>query len=228
VHEPRLAELATLAATLFTVGVTVSVGLVDRGVDAGVILVAAVVITSATSELAFQAVTDAGGSLWAGVVSGWLVASRFGVLAVALSTRLQAGRLERLAGALNALDPNVGLMIRHHDPVVARRVFWRTTAVLVGGWMSGSVVGVVVGNVLGDTSRWGFDVVFPAALLSIIGPLLRRRDGLAAATIGAAVCLILLPVTPGGLPILASAVGAVAVVAGRTIRSMSTPVEAET
>jgi hypothetical protein len=46
----------------------------------------------------------------------------------------------------------------------------------------------------------------------------RRRDGLAAAALGAVVCLILLPIAPGGVPILASVVGAVVVVlAGRMV-----------
>ncbi|MGF1598674.1 MAG: AzlC family ABC transporter permease [Acidimicrobiales bacterium] len=215
--EPGLSEFATLAFTFFAVGITVSVALVERGVDTAVIIVAAIVVYAATSELAFIAVADGGGSTAAGVLAGWLVASRFGILAVTLRARLPATGLERFAGALNALDPNVGLMIQQADPAAARRVFWRTTLTLLVGWITGSVVGVVLGNVLGDTTRWGFDVVFPAALLAIIGPLLRRRDGLAAGVIGALLCLVLLPVAPGGVPILVSALGAVAVVGRRMV-----------
>ncbi len=210
---PRLVDLATLGFTFFAVGITVSVALVERGVPTEVVLTAAVVIYSATSELAFMAVDDAGGSTAAGILSGWLVATRFGLLAVTLRGRFAAGRAEQVAAALNALDPNVGLAIQQPDGPSARRVYWQTTSALVGGWLVGSVAGVVLGNVLGDTSRWGFDVVFPAALLAIIGPLLRRREGLSAAVLGALLCVALIPIAPGGVPILATAAAAAIVVA---------------
>ncbi len=215
---PKLVDELFMAATFFALGVTVAVALVESGTSATVILVASIVVYSATSTLAFLAVDDAGGSTLAGVISGWLVASRFGILAVSLKGRLRVSRTEQVVAALQALDPNVGLMMQQPDPAVARRTYWRITAVLVGGWVGGTIAGLVAGEFLGDTRRIGFDVVFPAALLAIIAPLLRRRDGLASAIGGVALCLALFPVAPAGVPIVASALAAVAVAlsGGRT------------
>ena len=78
------------------------------------------------------------------------------------------------------------------------------------GWFTGVAVGTFLGDVLGDTSRLGLDAVFPAALLAIIGNLLRTRDGRTAGIAGGLLCLVLLPVVPAGLPIILS-VGGVAV-----------------
>lgn len=206
---PGWGDYGTLAFTYFAVGVTVSVAMIESGVSVGTTLVAALVVYSATSELAFLAVGAAGGSAVVGVLSGWLVASRFGLLAVSLGTRFGGSRPHRAAAAINSFDPNVALALQQPGPGRLREVFWKVTAALMAGWWSGSVVGVVLGNVIGDGAAWGLDAVFPAALLAIIGSALRRRDGLTAALAGGAVCLVLVPLAPAGAPILASALGSV-------------------
>ena len=209
---PGPTDYLALAFTYFAVGVTVSVAMVERGVSIPTTLGAALVIYSATSELAFLAVRDAGGSAVIGVLSGWLVASRFGLLALSLGTRYRASGWERAAAAVNSFDPNVGLAVQQPDRAELRRVFWRVTAALMIGWWVGSLVGVFLGDVIGDGRAWGLDAVFPATLMAIIGALVRRRDGLTAAFVGAGICCLLVPIAPGGLPILASALGAVVAV----------------
>jgi len=211
--QPRLADYATLALTYFAVGVTVSVAMVDAGVSIPTTLGAAFVVYSATSQLAFLAVKAAGGSTIVGVLSGWLVASRFGLLAVSLGSRYQGGVPERAAAAINSFDPNVGLAIQQHDNAALRRVFWNVTAALMIGWWTGAFLGAFVGDLIGDGRTWGLDAVFPAALVAIVGALVRRRDGLTAALAGAAICCLLIAVAPGGLPILASSLGAVVALA---------------
>ena len=68
-------------------------------------------------------------------------------------------------------------------------------------------------EVIGDADRFGLDAVFPAALLAIIGNLLRQRLPAIAATIGGGLCLVLVPVAPAGIPIIASLLGAVVALA---------------
>ena len=103
--QPLLADYATLALTYFAVGVTVSVAMIEAGVSVATTLGAALVVYSATSELAFLAVKAGGGSTIIGVLSGWLVATRFGLMAMSLGTRYQGGRAERAAAAITPLIP---------------------------------------------------------------------------------------------------------------------------
>ncbi|MEZ5219375.1 MAG: AzlC family ABC transporter permease [Ilumatobacteraceae bacterium] len=162
---------------------------------------------SATSQLAFVAVRAAEGTVVAALVSGWLVASRFGVLSITLSNRLRVRPWERAAAALTAVDPSVALAIQQPSADRVRAVYWRITAFLVVSYLSGITTGLVLGSVIGDIRVWGLDVVFPAALLSIISGMLRRRDGAATAAVAAVVCVVLIPLTPGGVPILGSLLG---------------------
>lgn len=207
---PSRSDYFTLAFAYFAVGVTVSVALLEAGTSIPRTLTSALIIYAATPQLAFLAVKAAGGSTVVGVLSGWLVASRFGILASSLGARYPQGTLERAAAAINSFDPNVALALQQERQSNVRRVFWLVTAALMVGWWLGTGVGIVLGNVLGNSDALGLDAVFPAILLAIIGSSLRQRDGLVAALAGACICLALIPISPGGVPILASALGAVA------------------
>lgn len=218
---PPWSTLFTLGFSFVAVGMTVSVALVNANTPPSIIMVAATVIFSATSELAYITVRDGGGSQLAAIASGWLVASRFGLLTTTLGTKMGGSRKGRAAAALTSVDPNVAIAVAEQTPRRVRAAFWWTTASLLVGFMIGSLIGIVVGNVVADIRTWGIDAIFPAALLAIIASSLRRRDGLSAAIIGAAVCLALTPFVPGGVPILASVVGAV--IAARAFAAPDAP-----
>ncbi len=205
-----------MAITFFSLGVTLQVLLIDSGASSTRAFIASSVIFSATSQFAYLAVRDGGGSDWAAIAAGWVVATRFGILTVALSPKLPEGFLRRAAAAVNAFDPNVAIAVQQPTPQLVEREFWRTTAGMMLGWFGGLAAGTLLGNFLGDTQRWGLDAIFPAALLAIIGNLLRQRDGFIAGVTGAIICLVLLPFIPAGLPIILSVLGvAVALTAVR-------------
>ena len=205
---PGWTDLGALTLTFFALGVTVNVLVLERVGSEALTIGAALLVNAATTELAYIAVRDAGGTQVAAVIAGWVVASRFGLLAVSLGARLRVGRIHRAIAASQAFDPNVGLAIQQRTPSQVVRVFWRVTAAMHAGWYLGIVVGVFLGNVIGDADRLGLDAVFPAALLAIIGNLLRRRPGAVAAAVGGLLCLVLIPIAPAGVPIIVSLAGA--------------------
>lgn len=207
-----MVDFATLILTFFSLGVTLQVLLIDTGTSQLRAFVASSVIFSATSQFAYLAVIDGGGSEWAAIIAGVIVATRFGILAVSLIPRLPQGSFRRVAAAVNAFDPNVAIAVQQKTPEAVEREFWRTTAGMMLGWFSGVAAGTFLGDVLGDTSRLGLDAIFPAALLAIIGNLLRTRDGLTAGIAGGLLCLVLLPIVPAGLPIILSLGGVVVAV----------------
>jgi len=211
VAAPRLslADFATMAITFFSLGVTLQVVLIESGTSAMRAFVASSVIFSATSQFAYLAVKDAGGGELAAIAAGIIVATRFGILAVSLLPRLPRGTLRRVAAAVNAFDPNVAIAVQQPTAEEAEREFWRTTAGMMIGWFAGVAVGTFLGDVLGDTQQLGLDAVFPAALLAIIGNLLRTRDGRTAGIAGGLLCLVLVPIAPAGLPIILSLGGVV-------------------
>ena len=218
---PGWSVLSGIALTFFALGVTVGVLVLDRTGSEAKTIVAAIVVNSATSELAFLAVRDAGGSLVAAVVAGWVVASRFGLLAASLGGRMRGGVAHRAAAGLQSFDPNVGVAVQQSSPRDVIRVFWMVTAAMHVGWWSGTFAGVFLGNIIGDFDRLGLDAVFPALMLAIIGNLLRQRPGLVAGVVGGGLCLVLIPIAPAGIPIIVSLVGAMIALRVRTAPDMA-------
>jgi predicted branched-subunit amino acid permease len=81
------------------------------------------------------------------------------------------------------------------------------------GWVLGTVVGVLVGSRLGDPKALGLDALFPAFFIALLFEEARGRRRLVAASGGATIALVLTPLVPAGLSILAA--GAAAVAASR-------------
>ena len=206
---PEWGTLIGICLTFFAIGVTVNVLVYEHVGSAVKTIAAAGIVLSATSELAYIAVRDVGGSVLAALIAGWVVASRFGLLAASLGTRIQVGHVQRSCAALNCLDPNVGVAMQQTTPSTVMAAFWWVTGALHLGWWCGTFTGVFLGNIIGDANRLGLDAVFPALLLAIIANLLRQRPGLVAAVVGGGLCAALLPIAPAGTPIILSLTGAV-------------------
>jgi predicted branched-subunit amino acid permease len=60
------------------------------------------------------------------------------------------------------------------------------------------------GSVIGDPNALGLDAIFPAFFLGLLAPELRKPDARIVALLGAAVALLLMPIAPAGVPIIAA------------------------
>ncbi|MEM7339922.1 MAG: AzlC family ABC transporter permease [Actinomycetota bacterium] len=201
-------ELLTIAATYFSVGAAAAVVLVNGGTDRWIVIASAVLINAVTTQLAYLAAIDAGGSSWVAIVSGWLVATRFGLLALAVGPRLWPRGWRRAVAAFNVFDPNAAIAAREEDDDTARRVFTVTTLFLVPPWFVGSAVGALLADRLGDPQLLGLDAVLPALLLAIIWPRLATAAGRRVALGAALIAAALVQVAPGGVPVIAAVAAA--------------------
>lgn len=90
--------------------------------------------------------------------------------------------------------------------------FWTTAVTVYIGWNLTSLIGALIGDLLGDPRQWGLDAAAAAAFLGLLWPRLRQRQTIAVASAAAVVALVLTPVVLPGLPVLIA--GLVAVVVG--------------
>lgn len=155
-------------------------------------------VNAVTSTLAVAAVAASGGTTASGVLGGWLVSTRFGLVATAVALRMWASREKRSAAAHFAFDTNVAL---------AQRVYVGASIWLCIPWWIGGVLGVIIGERLGDPQSLGLDAVFPAVLIAIIWPQLQDRARTPIAGLAAAAALLLVEIAPGGLPVVIGAYG---------------------
>ena len=78
--------------------------------------------------------------------------------------------------------------------------------ILYVAWVSGTTLGALFGDVIGDPARLGLDAAFPALFLALLAPQLTSARTKQAAVLGAAIALALTPFTPPGVPIIAASV----------------------
>ena len=203
-------DLVTLTITFTTVGVTAGALVTAEGTEPWIAILAAGVLFSVTAELAYLAVITGGGSTLAGVLSGWLVSSRFGLLAITLSQNLgrDLPRRWKTIAALVAVDPTAAVANAESNPADARRSYGVLSLWMSFGYFFGSVAGALLGSRIGDPGAIGFDAVFPAVLVAIAASALRGRDARVAGAIGFLVTVAFVEITPGGLPVLLALAGA--------------------
>jgi len=72
-------------------------------------------------------------------------------------------------------------------------------------WVGSTALGTLVGGALDDPSSLGLDAAFAVLFLALAMPYLRGRRAVQATALGAAITLVLIPIVPAGVPIVAAA-----------------------
>lgn len=193
---------------VFAIGL--SFGVLARPVMGSVAaIVMSIVVFSGAAQLGSLAILSAGGGAGAAIAAGVLLNARYLAMGVALAPSLRGRALSRAAFALTTVDASwaaASLGDGTFDP-------WYMVGVTVlqyAGRVLGTVVGVLVGGALGSPDALGLDALFPAFFAALLFEEVRGRRKLAAAGGGAGIALVLTPLTPPGLPILAAALAAAA------------------
>jgi predicted branched-subunit amino acid permease len=132
-----------------------------------------------------------------------LLNARYAPISISVARLFHGRRLRRLAESQLIVDESWALSSRG-DGRFDRRVLLGAGLLLYAAWVSGTIVGVVAGDALGDPKDLGLDGAFPALFLALLVPQLRSRQAAVAALLAAAIALVLIPVTPPGVPIIAA------------------------
>lgn len=128
------------------------------------------------------------------------------------NARLKVRGGKKLLAAHLTIDESTAVASAQSEPEEIRRGFWVTG---VGVWLLWNVftmVGAVIGGVIGDPATWGLDGAAVAAFCGLLWPRLKSGNAAALAVLCAGITLIAVPAVPAGMPILIAA--AVAALAG--------------
>ncbi len=189
--------------------VAVSFGVLARqvGLPELAIVAMSMIVFAGSAQFAAIAIVGAGGSIGAAIVAAALMNSRFLAMGIALAPSLPGGPWRRAAQGQTVVDASWALALRA-DGSFDRHFLFGATAVQYVTWAAGTVLGVVAGAAIGDTNRFGLDAVYPAFFLALLIAEARGGRSRAAALLGAGIALILTPLTPAGVPILAASAAA--------------------
>lgn len=197
------------AAAGFVFAVSFGVLATESGFGAVAAVVMSLVVFAGSAQVASVGIVTAGGSLVAAVSAAALVNSRFLPMGVALGPSLKGSRLRRAVEGQAVVDSSWAMSARGGGTFDRLYLFGGTGLQYVS-WQVGTVVGVLLGVFGGglDARALGLDAVFPAFFLALLVTELKDRHALGVASLGAVVALLLVPVTPVGVPVLVASCAA--------------------
>jgi 4-azaleucine resistance transporter AzlC len=193
-----------VAATVWFFGA--SFGLVARASGMGVLapLVMSATTFAGSAQFAAASILAGSGSAVGAITAAVLLNARYVPISISVARLFHGPRPRRLAESQLIVDESWALAGRGGR--FDRRILIGAGLLLYVAWVSGTAIGVVAGDALGDPKDLGLDGAFPALFLALLAPQLRAPRALPAALLGGAIALALIPVTPPGTPIVAASV----------------------
>src|SRR3954466_16190030 len=190
----------------FAIGASFGV-LAEPILGATATIVMSFVVFAGAAQFAAVSVLLDGGGVAAAVSAGLLINTRFLPMSFAAAPSLRGGRLRKAAEAQAIVDASWAIANRG-DGTFDREVLLGATLPQALARGSGAILGALGGGLPGDPEALGLDAIFPAFYLALLAGELRGRSAVAAALLGAAIALSLVPVAPPGVPVLAAAAAA--------------------
>jgi predicted branched-subunit amino acid permease len=163
------------------------------------------------SQFALVGVLASGGTPASGAATALLLGTRNGLYGLRLGPLLRWTGWRRLAAAHLVIDESTAMSVNREGTEDARVGFLSAGLAVFALWNLATLVGALAGQALGDPRTLGLDAAVGGAFLALLWPRLRVRRNQLVGVLGAAVALVLVPLTPAGFPVLAAALVALAV-----------------
>ena len=208
----------TAAASLsvsFTVGLY-GIAFGAAGIAAGFSLIQTCALSlltfSGASQFAVVGVLGAGGSAISGIATASLLGIRNALYGMRMAPLLKIRGWKRIVGAQVTIDESTGVALGQSElgESEMRQGFWLTGIGVYIFWNLFTVVGALGAQAMGDPAAWGLDAAVPAAFLGLVWPRLTNGRERALAVGAMVLSLGLTPFVAAGIPIISTALLAVA------------------
>ncbi|WP_405907168.1 MULTISPECIES: AzlC family ABC transporter permease [unclassified Streptomyces] len=211
-----LRDVALVCLASGVVGISFGAISVAGGLPVWVPVVMSLAVYAGSAQFSAVGILLAGGGPVAAAATGLLLNTRTAAFSLAVADVLGRGPWPvRLLGAHLVTDETVAFALAQPTPARRRAAFWFSGLGLYAAWNLCVLGGALAGGAIGDTGTFGLDAAFPAVLLALVLPALRKDSGVRrAALAGAVVALAATPVVPAGVPVLLALAGLLVV--GRT------------
>lgn len=236
VRRPREPEETSAIRSSFAVGIAVAAYGVSfgalaaaAGLDVWQVCVLSLLMFSGGSQFALIGVLATGGvaAAPAAIAGASLLGVRNALYAIRMAPIIGGPWWKKVAAAHWTIDETTAVSTAQTTPRARRLGFWVTGAVIYLGWNLTTLVGALLGDLVGDVRMYGLDAAAAAAFLGLLWPRLTQLQPVVVAVAAAVVAVVLTPWLPPGLPVLAAAVVAVVIGIANLFGARVTPDPAE-
>ncbi|MEV5431908.1 AzlC family ABC transporter permease [Streptomyces sp. NPDC052701] len=168
-------------------------------------------VFTGASQFALVGALAAGGGPLTAAAGAFFLGVRNAFYGLRLSQVLALPRAVRPFAAQWVIDETAAVALAQPTRRNARTGFVVTGLSLYLLWNLTTLFGALGAEALGDTDAWGLDAAGPAVFLALLAPMLRTGVERTVAGLAVLLGLGLLPVLPAGVPVLAAALAAPAV-----------------
>jgi len=209
----------TTASASFSVSFTVGlygIAFGAAGIAAGFSLLQTCLLSlltfSGASQFAVVGVLGSGGTAISGIATASLLGIRNALYGLRLSPILKLRGWKKVVGAQVTIDESTGVALGQSDlgEESMRHGFWLTGLGVYLFWNLFTLAGALGAQAMGDPAAWGLDAAVPAAFLGLVWPRLLGNFERVLAVASMVLALALTPFVAAGLPIIATALLAVA------------------
>jgi 4-azaleucine resistance transporter AzlC len=201
-----LVAAAPIAIAVFVFGISFGVLAVATRIPAWAVILMSILVFAGSAQFAAVGVIAAGGGVVSAVLTGALLNVRYLATGIASARSLPGGRWRRALLGQLIVDESFAMGVAAGEGGrPERRTLLVTGALLYSVWIAGTLLGTLVGPVLGDPKRLGLDAAFPALFTALLWPMLAGHHAVRCAIGGALAALLLAPFAPPGIPLAAAA-----------------------
>ncbi|WP_344050452.1 AzlC family ABC transporter permease [Streptomyces thermoalcalitolerans] len=168
-------------------------------------------VFTGASQFALVGALAAGSNPFTAAAGAFFLGVRNAFYGLRLSQLLALPRAVRPLAAQWVIDETTAVTLAQPTRRSARIGFTVTGLTLYVLWNLTTLLGALGAEALGDTEAWGLDAAGPAVFLALLAPMLKTSTERAVAAGAVLLGLGLLPVLPAGVPVLAAALAAPAV-----------------
>ncbi|MFJ3586508.1 AzlC family ABC transporter permease [Streptomyces sp. NPDC090127] len=168
-------------------------------------------VFTGASQFALVGALAAGGNPFTAAAGAFFLGTRNAFYGLRLSQLLALPRAVRPLAAQWVIDETAAVALAQPTRRAARIGFTVTGLTLYVLWNLTTFLGALGAEAIGDTKAWGLDAAGPAVFLALLAPMLKTATERYTAGLAVLLGLGLLPVLPAGVPVLAAALAAPAV-----------------
>lgn len=202
-----------VALAVATYGVSFGALSVAAGLDVWQTCVLSLFMFSGGSQFALIGVLASGGTSasFAAITGAALLGTRNGIYAIRMAPVIGGDWRRKLLAAQFTIDESTAVATAQPTLRTQRLGFWWTGVCIYVGWNLTTLLGALIGDLIGDVRQYGLDAAAAAAFLGLLWPRLRTLQPIVVAVAAAVVAALLSPTLPPGVPVLVAALVAVLV-----------------
>ena len=212
VSSPTFRDSLSVSVTVGAYGVAFGAAAVANGFSVLQSCLLSLLTFSGASQFAVIGVIGSGGSALSGIATASLLGSRNGLYGVLMAPILKVRGFKRIVAAHITIDESTGVSLSQEPRGLQamREGFWLTGFGVFIFWNLFTLAGAIGAKAMGDPSAWGLDAAVPAAFLGLVWPRLKSSTDKSLAIVAALFAIATTPFLPAGLPIIGTALLAVA------------------